>query len=87
MTAQWHSCNPKSVTVTDAPFLKVANLYTNVGILQYKSGFWYTNTVKPGYNDISSCDTLSKASDILWHQLIRQFDVGRSVHHHTIQIN
>ena len=47
------------LTVTDAPFLKVVNLYTNVGISQYKSGFWYTNTVKPSYNDISLRDTLS----------------------------
>jgi len=29
-----------------------------------------SNTVEPGYNKISLCDSSSIASDILWYQLI-----------------
>jgi hypothetical protein len=30
----------------------------------------FNNTVEPGYNDVGLCETPSKASDILWYQLI-----------------
>jgi len=30
----------------------------------------YSHTVKPGYNDIGLYDSLPKASDTLWYQLI-----------------
>jgi len=29
-----------------------------------------SNTVEPGYNNISLCNSLSTASDILWYQSI-----------------
>jgi len=34
---------------------------------------WEDNIVKPGYNDIGLCDTLTKASDIWWYQLFPLF--------------